>query len=67
MPGKFKSWGEAGKAVIGARVANKTPSEVDEDTWIAFETMAYSLIPKFNRYVVKSGGGVNRFFDINDI
>lgn len=53
--------------MIGARVANKTPSEVDEDTWIAFETMAYSLIPKFNRYVVKSGGGVNRFFDINDI
>jgi hypothetical protein len=33
------------------------PEDVDKDTWKIFETMAFGLIPKVNRYVWGWGRG----------
>ena len=48
LPDKFKTWGEATKAVMDARAANKTPEEVDMEIWKIFETVAFELIPAIN-------------------
>jgi hypothetical protein len=48
LPDKFKTWGEATKAVMDARAANKTPEEVDTEIWKIFETVAFELIPAIN-------------------
>jgi hypothetical protein len=45
LPDKFKPWGEATKAVMEARAANKTPEKVDPEIWKIFEMMAFNLIP----------------------
>lgn len=36
---------------MNARMANKTPEEAGIDTWIAFETMAFEIIPAITEYV----------------
>lgn len=51
LPKSFKCWGEAGQAIMNARMANKTPEEAGIDTWIAFETMAFEIIPAITEYV----------------
>ena len=56
LPESFKCWGEAGQAIMDARTANKTPEEAGIDTWKAFETMAFEIIPSITEYVQRVKG-----------
>jgi hypothetical protein len=49
LPPQFKTWGEAMKAMVDARIEGLSPDEVHEDVWKVFETVAFLLIPKVNK------------------
>ena len=51
LPELFGNWGDAIHAVVKARNEGLTPDEVQPETWKIFETLAFRLIPKVNRYV----------------
>ena len=51
LPEIFANWGDAIGAVVKARNEGLTPDEVQPETWQIFETVAFLLIPKVNRYV----------------
>ena len=42
---------------MNARMANKTPEEAGIDTWMAFETVTFQIIPAITEYVYIAGGG----------